>query len=668
MELNRWYRNGPFPSASEYPQDLVHRFPPRQEGKSIHSRDRFSAFAFSLRGASHLKSGAPCQDFSDIREIDGDWMVAAIADGVGSCKLSHWGAYIAVDTACNYIVSQMKRPLAGRTEGFIRDMMDKAFSMARQRVEEAADHAEVTVGNLQSTLTVALYNTEGTLYFCHIGDSGIVAQKMDGTVSLITPRMKGEEASSVYPLQSGTWEHGRKTSVAAFVMATDGVLDQLALNLPRMSYFGQIYYPTMEPAVYNMQVSRVGEQSDRARSVMTQYRDLLESADYRKRVSDDITFVAAISQRCLALARHPQFDSQIWEQEVRKVREWQRQIDSPIREENPPGKAPEPPSLQTQRRSPRESAARAEAASAQNGSRQDKGKRLITLVLIILCVALASGIVGFAVGSLLGISGRPKEDTPRRTTGRKEREASSQTTDSADANQTASENRPSPAEDVTTQPGTTDAAKPPNKPETPPVSGSLGKPANQDVGNTDEQIIKWMEEAQEQQKAVAGFKKTIVDLLEDEPASTDPELNRKSVQAAIQLECDALHSAIEVNRLACRAIERMHDATIEEAGQNGPAQSDNSEDEASAIADSIADEIKRENLQSELEKENKRYTQLCLNENTQENFQEEFNRLDQLVKLTMEDIENIRLAVKELEQTGGDNSSLPSDENPTLNT
>lgn len=389
-----------------YPQDLISRHPPLQEGKSLHDPKGFSAFALSLRGASHVKSGAPCQDYSDIREISGGWLLAAIADGVGSCKLSHWGAYIAVNTALDHLEHCLESSPQGLAENQFPEILDQAFQKALEQVEATADRTLTAVGNLQSTLTVALYNMDGTLHFCHIGDGGIVAQRRDGTVSLVTERMKGEEANSVYPLQIGTgWKYGKEKSIAAFTMATDGVLDEFAMDFPRMTYFHQIFYPMMEAAVYSMQPRGSSDQAEAALRGIKE--ELFLAPDYQRRVTDDITFVAVVSQPLLRRAKHPQFDRQIWEQELQKVKEFQQQglrQSFGVEQATEPRKASPPQTGRMtnpddEKRGPKnaEVGRRAYPASGPSGGRQfsQRKKRLFTILIALsFCFGLLVGVAG----------------------------------------------------------------------------------------------------------------------------------------------------------------------------------------------------------------------------------------------------------------------------------
>lgn len=291
--------------------DLINTFPPFQEGKAIYNPE-FSAFAISLQGLSHVKKGTPCQDYSDVRIMENRGLViGGIADGLGSCPLSHWGAYIAVTEALDYVENAVRMLGSQLKEEQIHIILNEAFETAARKVEEAADQAMQAVRNFQSTLTVALYDGS-SLYCCHVGDDGVVAQTESGVVKLATRRLKGEEASSVYPLQTGKWEITKLTSAAGFVMATDGVLDAFAMMYPdfnKINYFNRIYYPFMEPAIYGLAGRN---RKAAAEDTLEYYKRYLSSPGYQSKVTDDLTLVAVIAPDILSRSKHPEFSIDTW--------------------------------------------------------------------------------------------------------------------------------------------------------------------------------------------------------------------------------------------------------------------------------------------------------------------------------------------------------------------
>ena len=306
--------------------DLLQEFPQNEVCEAVQN-PAVAAFGITLQGASHRKSTppAPCQDAHALCWMEDEGIfLAAIADGVGSCKLSHWGAYTAVNAALESAREALSDLAGGKRLRLdaesgefrkqMKEIMVSAFRAAQDAVERLADDAEPPqmVFALQSTLTLAIYDGK-CLYHGHAGDDGIVAQLPDGTVEMATRRMKGEEASSVYPLQCGekAWSFGLVPEVAGFVMATDGVLDAFVQSHPDyfgINYFNGICYAFMEDAM-----KQLAQDSDgAAETAMEQYLTFLQSEEYTQRVTDDLTLVAVASPERMANAKQPDFSMELF--------------------------------------------------------------------------------------------------------------------------------------------------------------------------------------------------------------------------------------------------------------------------------------------------------------------------------------------------------------------
>ena len=397
--------------------DILDQLPPEQPGQTLSAGD-FAGFAVSVQGASHAakEPAVPCQDYSALRCLAEEGIVlAAIADGVGSCSLSHWGAYTAVCAALDSGEKELKRlsggrpmRLGSRENAKLKAVLVQAFRDARAAVEQLADQAQELVFSFQSTLTLAIYDGRD-LYYGHAGDDGIVVQTRDGEVEMVTARLKGEEASSVYPLQSGEamWHFGKSAKpVAAFVMATDGVLDAFVTN--REDYYGVNYckgvcYAFMEEAVYTLGK----KEPNTPKEALDKYLDYLKSPAYRAAVTDDLTLAAVVSREQLAAGKHPRFSMQIWNTVQEESRAARRRLLThkapldagpgdlfgPLVEETPRRPAPEPePPVQPDRAQGR--------TPERTPDRERPGWYIPVTILLVLLLAGAALIGGIALGRL----------------------------------------------------------------------------------------------------------------------------------------------------------------------------------------------------------------------------------------------------------------------------
>ena len=263
----------------------------------------FTVFGTSMQGESHKSSDLPCQDYYSFRHIrNKSIVIAAIADGLGSCSHSHFGAKEAVESALDYIDKKLPRKWDAQE---VIDVIKDAFSHALDEVVRMSESMEINALLFSSTLTVAVYNGDD-LCFGHAGDDGIVALFSDGTYKLITSRQKGDEKNTVIPLQGGSsaWEFGTfDKDVDSFVMLTDGILD---ITVPEeINDF--IYFPFFQRLFF----TRLGK-NEKISDLRYQLEDFLNQPNIRQAVTDDITVLAVINEEAVRRIKWLKWDEFEW--------------------------------------------------------------------------------------------------------------------------------------------------------------------------------------------------------------------------------------------------------------------------------------------------------------------------------------------------------------------
>ena len=182
-------------------------------------------YGLSLQGTSHISADIVCQDAHRIKQLRNGWIVAAIADGVGSSKYSDIAAKIAVDTVIYVIETGLMS--ADITDSYVKHLMKLSFITALNNIRIEANARNDIIKNYDTTLTAVIYDGERIVYG-HVGDGGIIGLANSGEYIPITSVQKGDEHNMVIPLRAGLsyWVFGiTDEKFASFVMLTDGLLD-----------------------------------------------------------------------------------------------------------------------------------------------------------------------------------------------------------------------------------------------------------------------------------------------------------------------------------------------------------------------------------------------------------------------------------------------------------
>lgn len=186
--------------------------------------DAIGFYGFSLTGTSHKEKGLPCQDAHRVSRLDNGWIVAAIADGLGSRSHSDAGSSLAVQTVME--LAGTLCPLIWDEAGLCA-LLRICFEQALVRIEGLSRQDGVPLAEYDTTLTAAFYDGHNLVYG-HCGDGGITTLGPFGDFDRPTPLQKGEAANETATLRGGrqSWAFGQAPDeVLAFAMMTDGVLE-----------------------------------------------------------------------------------------------------------------------------------------------------------------------------------------------------------------------------------------------------------------------------------------------------------------------------------------------------------------------------------------------------------------------------------------------------------
>lgn len=202
-------------------------------------------YGTSIRGKAHIDRNVVCQDAHKIKEFSNGWVIAAVADGLGSAAHSDIGAKIAVEVLVKFCEDNI--PFDGNSiikKEALEALLQVGYFKAYKEILHYATENNLPFESLDTTLSAVIYSGRKIVYG-HVGDGGIVGLSSTGVYIPITERQKGETSSSVIPLRYGS-EHwvisSSEEELSAVMLFTDGIYDQVVP--PILNKTGQpIYVP-----------------------------------------------------------------------------------------------------------------------------------------------------------------------------------------------------------------------------------------------------------------------------------------------------------------------------------------------------------------------------------------------------------------------------------------
>jgi serine/threonine protein phosphatase PrpC len=245
--------------------------------------------AASVRGSSHERTGAPCQDAHAWALLSEELLVAAVADGAGSAPLSEVGATVAARAAVEFARRKLvpQEILDGAMEDTAwKEFLKDSLEVARNAVELEASSRSAPVPDLATTLLLAVARKD-FIAAVQIGDGAIVAGEANAGLVSITRPVQGESLDeTVFLISEGSLERAEpvvwRGSPTHLAVLTDG-LQMAALKMPEAE---------PHPGFFNPLFRFVQDQVD-GPTANAALNSFLCSPRLRDRTDDDLTLLLA---------------------------------------------------------------------------------------------------------------------------------------------------------------------------------------------------------------------------------------------------------------------------------------------------------------------------------------------------------------------------------------
>lgn len=248
-------------------------------------------YKMSIIGTAHqAKKDGVCQDANDVVVLKNGWVVAAIADGLGSAKKSEIGSTIAVKTVLSFVSEN--HPDKWHEESLM-SLLRTAYHKALKTIRVLSEENQDALCDYDTTLTTVIYNGTNAVYG-HAGDGGIIALSSYGNYSVLTQAQKGEAFNETCPLRAGpeSWFFGiAKEDVCSLVMMTDGIFD-VAYPWLLAKTNQPIYINYVRPFM-DTNILKVSTPAD-FENAQTEIMDFFKGP-YSKQITDDKTIVGIIN-------------------------------------------------------------------------------------------------------------------------------------------------------------------------------------------------------------------------------------------------------------------------------------------------------------------------------------------------------------------------------------
>ena len=176
----------------------------------------------AVQGRSHVKDGIPCQD-KTYSIFSNQVLAAALADGAGSAKLSHFGAEEITKQLCAHLTQQFDHYYQEENGVAVKQ---KLMDSIRDCLRQTAKRLQCEPKDLSSTLLLAAVKGDRFILI-HIGD-GVIGYLKNRQLKIASHPENGEFANttvfttSQQAINAMRLIKGRLEEIQGFVLLSDG--------------------------------------------------------------------------------------------------------------------------------------------------------------------------------------------------------------------------------------------------------------------------------------------------------------------------------------------------------------------------------------------------------------------------------------------------------------
>ena len=157
----------------------------------------FQSFSASVIGSAHISRKIPCHDSHQVKLLDdGQSIICAVSDGMGSALHAEIGSQIAVESIVEYI---MDAYLEDKEIDVCQTIKD-GYYLVQKNLENEALEQDFNVKDLNCTLLVFVAIKGDDQYIGQVGDCIAIGKSGDEPYQLFVNPQKGEYANQTFSI------------------------------------------------------------------------------------------------------------------------------------------------------------------------------------------------------------------------------------------------------------------------------------------------------------------------------------------------------------------------------------------------------------------------------------------------------------------------------------